>query len=64
MEKSEEAVEKNLEKMKEELADIITYVLLFTNETNIDVVSAVHKKITKNEEKYAVEKSLGSNKKT
>ena len=49
--------------MKEELADIITYALLFANETNIDVVSAVHKKLTKNDEKYPVEKSFGSNKK-
>lgn len=60
---SEEAVEKNKEKMREELADIITYALLFANETNIDVVSAVHKKLTKNDEKYPVEKSFGNNKK-
>ena len=38
---SEEAVEKNLEKMKDELADVITYALLFANETGIDVISAV-----------------------
>lgn len=59
----EEAVEKNLEKMKDELADVITYALLFANETGIDVVSAVQEKLKKNDEKYPVEKSYGINRK-
>lgn len=60
---SEEAVEKKLDKMKDELADIITYALLFANETGIDVTSAVQEKLKKNDEKYPVEKAFGVNKK-
>ena len=60
---SEEAVEKNLDKMKDELADVITYALLFANETGINVVSAVQEKLRKNDEKYPVEKAYGVNKK-
>ena len=57
---SEEAMEKNLDKMKDELADIFTYTLLFANETGIDLVKAVEQKIKKNSEKYPVEKAYGS----
>lgn len=60
---SEEAVEMNLDKMKDELADVITYALLFANETGIDVVCAVQEKLKKNGEKYPVEKALGVSKK-
>lgn len=60
---SEEAVEKNLDKMKDELADVITYALLFANETGIDISSAVAEKLKKNSEKYPVEKAFGVNKK-
>ncbi|KOP30896.1 nucleotide pyrophosphohydrolase [Exiguobacterium sp. BMC-KP] len=60
---SEEAVEKDLGKMKDELADVITYALLFANETGIDVLSAVKQKMMKNDEKYPVEKAFGVNEK-
>lgn len=58
---SEEAVGKNLDNMKEELADILMYALLFANETGIDLVKAIEQKIQKNNEKYPVEKAYGSN---
>ncbi len=60
---SEEAVEQNLEKMKDELADIVTYALLFANETGIDITSAVNEKLEKNDKKYPVEKAYGVSKK-
>ena len=60
---SEEAVEKNLDKMKDELADVVTYALLFANETGIDISTAVAEKLKKNSEKYPVEKAFGVNKK-
>lgn len=60
---SEEAVEKNLDKMKDELADIVTYALLFANETGIDITNAVNEKLRKNGEKYPVEKAYGVSKK-
>lgn len=60
---NEEAFEKNLDEMKDELADVITYALLFANQAGIDVVSAVQEKLKKNDEKYPVEKAYGVNKK-
>lgn len=60
---SEEAVEKNGENIKDELADIVIYALLFANETGINLVEAIEHKIQKNIEKYPVEKAYGSNSK-
>ncbi|MCV9884148.1 nucleotide pyrophosphohydrolase [Metabacillus halosaccharovorans] len=57
---SEEAVGKNSENIKDELADIVIYALLFANETGIDLVEAIEQKIQKNNEKYPVEKAYGS----
>jgi NTP pyrophosphatase (non-canonical NTP hydrolase) len=56
---SEEAVEKNLDKMKDELADVLIYAVLFANETKIDIIKAIKEKIEKNEINYPKEKSLG-----
>lgn len=61
-----EAIKKNkelMEKLSEELADVMIYALHIANETGIDVSEAVIKKIGKNAKKYPVEKSLGNNKK-
>ncbi|MCM3439355.1 nucleotide pyrophosphohydrolase [Metabacillus halosaccharovorans] len=57
---SEEAIEKSEENIKDELADIVIYALLFANETGIDLVEAIEQKIQKNNEKYPVEKAYGS----
>ena len=58
---SEEAIEKNIENMKDELADILIYSILFANETGINIGDAIEKKIIKNGEKYPVEKAYGNN---
>lgn len=58
---SEEAVEKNLDKMKDELADVLIYAILFANETGIDVLNAVDNKIHLNKLKYPIEEFYGSN---
>ena len=55
------AVEKNLDNMKDELADIFIYTLLFANETGIDLGNAVEQKIQKNNEKYPINKAYGRN---
>ena len=60
---SEEAVEKNLEKMKDELADVLIYAILFANELNLDVEDIINNKLKVNIEKYPVHISYGSNKK-
>ncbi|MGZ3814537.1 MAG: nucleotide pyrophosphohydrolase [Bacteroidia bacterium] len=51
------------EKVKEELADILAYVLLLVNEYDLDITEIVTNKINKNTEKYPVEKSKGTSKK-
>jgi len=58
---SEEAVEKNLDKMKDELADVLIYAVLFANETGIDLVNIINKKLLKNNRKYPIEKFAGKN---
>ncbi|MBA7543864.1 hypothetical protein ES705_36206 [subsurface metagenome] len=48
-----------LERLKEELADILIYCLSLANTVNIDVTEAVAQKIIKNETKYPVEQVKG-----
>lgn len=45
--------------VKEELADIIIYLLCFANEMNIDVSQIIIQKIKLNAKKYPVEKCKG-----
>jgi NTP pyrophosphatase (non-canonical NTP hydrolase) len=60
---SEEAVQTNLENIKDEIADVVIYALLLSHELGIDLEKAVIDKIKKNEQKYPIEKSFGSKKK-
>lgn len=53
----------NIEKVKEELADIFNYALLIADKYNLDVKQIVLDKIKRNAEKYPVEKAYGSAKK-
>ncbi len=45
----------NRDKMAEEVADILIYLLLFANKLGIDPVQAAYDKIAKNAEKYPAE---------
>ena len=49
----------NLEKVKEELADVFAYAFLIAEKYNLDVEEIVLDKIKKNAEKYPVDKSKG-----
>mgnify|MGYP000063652150 CR=1 FL=1 len=49
--------------ISEEIADVFIYLLLIANESNVDIGTAVLKKIAKNEEKYPVEQSKSTSKK-
>jgi len=51
------------ESIKEELADVLTYALLFAHEKNLDVNKIIKEKLDKNEEKYPVGKAKGTAKK-
>ena len=49
--------------IKEELVDVLYFVLRFSQLYNVDLVDELEKKIEKNAIKYPVEKSKNSNKK-
>lgn len=60
---SEEAVRKEFENIKDEMADVAIYLFLLAHDLGIDLEEAVHRKLEKNAEKYPVEKAYGSNRK-
>ncbi len=45
--------------MADELADVLYWVIMLANHYNIDLVTALDKKMDKNEAKYPVEKAKG-----
>lgn len=53
----------NVEKVKEELADVINYALQIATKYNLDVKQIVLDKLAINEKKYPVEKAKGNAKK-
>ena len=53
----------DIENIKEELADVFGYILLFCEELNIDLIKETNRKIDKNIEKYPVDKAYGISKK-
>lgn len=54
---------KKMQKVKDEIADIASYMFLITAKLNIDLEQAIKEKILKNDAKYPVEQVLGSSKK-
>ena len=62
--KSREEIEKHVEEHKEEigeeLADVLYWVLLLSNDCQIDIVDAFKQKMIKNSLKYPIEKARGS----
>lgn len=57
------AEEANIEKIKEELADVFAYSLLLVHNLNLDVEEIVLNKIKMNAEKYPIDKAKGNAKK-
>ena len=55
--------EANVEKVKEELADVFAYAILLADKYDFDIKQIVLDKINKNGEKYPIEKSKGTAKK-
>lgn len=53
----------NVDKIKEELADIFNYAILIADKYNLDVKQIVLEKLAKNAQKYPVDKAYGSAKK-
>lgn len=62
--KKPEEVEKiTAEDIKEELADILAFAFLLAEKHNLDIFDIVLEKITRNGEKYPVDKAKGTAKK-
>ena len=53
----------SIDKIKEELADVLTYSLMMADKLGLDVASIIREKQAKNAEKYPVDKAKGSAKK-
>lgn len=53
----------DIERIKEELADVLTYSFLLAEKFNLDIFQIVEEKIKINNVKYPLEKSRGSAKK-
>ena len=49
-----------VEKVKEELADVLSYCILMEDIWELDLDEIMNEKVTKNEAKYPVEKARGS----
>lgn len=54
------AEEVNIDKLKEELADVFAYSFLLAEKYNLDVKEIVLQKIKQNAEKYPIEKAKGN----
>jgi len=62
-----QAIKKNpeqLQPVREELADILLYLIRLADQMDIDIIDAARQKIEINESKYPVKKSKASAKKT
>ena len=57
------AEDADVEKIKDELADIFTYALLMADKYGLDVNQIVSSKIDKNASKYPIDKAKGNAKK-
>lgn len=53
----------NKERLKEEIADILSFTFLLAEKHNLDVFDIVSEKIKKNAQKYPVDKAKGTAKK-
>ncbi|MBU3857171.1 MAG: nucleotide pyrophosphohydrolase [Candidatus Phocaeicola excrementipullorum] len=53
----------SIDKVREELADILNYAFLIADKYNLDIREIILSKLAKNSEKYPVDKSRGNAKK-
>ena len=58
-----DAQDVNVEKVKEELADIFNYAILIADKYDLDIKQIVLDKLRRNAEKYPIDKAYGSAKK-
>lgn len=58
-----EVAASNLDRIKEELADVLIYSYMLADHLKLDIDEIIDAKLIKNNEKYPVNKSRGNNKK-
>ena len=58
-----ETINSKKEPIGDELADVFIFLAYLSNDLGIDLNEAINRKIDKNNKKYPIEKSRGSNKK-
>ena len=51
--------QENIEELKDELADVLTYCFLLADKHNLDVTEIVLEKLAKSREKYPIEAAKG-----
>jgi len=56
-------LETHKDELSDEMADVLNYLLILANETGIDLMVALEKKIEKNEKRYPEDRAKGSAKK-
>ena len=61
--KGDEVENVKIEKIKEELADVLSFSFLLAEKHNLDIFDIVLEKIKQNAEKYPVDKAKGTEKK-
>ncbi|MBP2100067.1 nucleotide pyrophosphohydrolase [Enterococcus rivorum] len=59
----EEVTATKLERIKEELADVLIYSYMLADNLNLNIDEIIEAKLVKNNEKYPVSKSKGNNEK-
>jgi len=62
-EQSRQPDQEGLKRIKEEIGDVMIYLILLSDHLSIDPMAAAFKKIEKNRAKYPVDKAKGSAKK-
>lgn len=60
---SRQPEQESLKRIKEEIGDVMIYLVLLSHHLSIDPMAAAFEKIEKNREKYPAEKARGSAKK-
>lgn len=60
---SKEVIDSKKERIEEELADVLIYSYMLADNLNMDLDDIIAKKLEKNNQKYPVNKSFGSNSK-
>lgn len=58
---SEEVIGSKRERIEEELADVLIYSYMLADNLEMDIDKIIERKLEKNNQKYPVEKSFGSN---